>query len=156
MIDEAAASVKMGLTTLPSELVKLERSISQLSVEKQALTMEDKTKNKTRISAIDKQLASLNEEYTAAKNTWEQDRQLVVQVKELKEKIQQLQHEASIAEKQTDYNKVAEITHGLLPQTQKALEQTEQAIALAKSQGNIVLKDHVEADDIAVVISKRT
>lgn len=111
LIDEAAASVKMGLTSMPPELLALERKISQLSVEKQALSMEDPKHNKQRIQAIDKELADLQESYTTAQQTWEHDRKLLIQIKELNKQLQQLEHEASLAEKQTDYNKVAEIKH---------------------------------------------
>lgn len=156
LIDEAAASVKMWLTTMPPELLKLERKISQLSVEKQALMMEDNEKNTARIDEITKNLADIHESYSTAKSVRESDRELLIKVKSINEQLQQLEHEAQLAEKQTDYNKVAEIRHWRIPTIQKELEKIESKIETAKSEWNIILKDSVDSEDIAMVIAKRT
>ncbi len=156
LIDEAAASVKMGLTSMPEELVQLEKRIRQLEIEKEALKLEQGKKAEDRIKIIEKELANLKEEYNKLKHEWEQDRQLLLEAKELKEQIQKLEHEAELAEKQTDYNKVAELRYGKIPELQKKLDEVEKKIEQAKKEGRLVIKDVVEAEDVASIISKWT
>lgn len=154
LIDEAAAQVKMGLTSVPPHLADLERTISQLNVEKEALSMED-SKNE-RIQEIEKELEELREQQQTAQAQWEKERSLMLRIKEINTEIQQLQHEAALAEKQTDYNKVAEIQHARIPALQKELENIEKQVEKAKQEGNLHIKDRVEQEDIAQVIAKRT
>jgi len=156
LIDEAAASVKMGLTSMPEELVKLEKKIRQLEIEKEALKFEEGEKAKDRIKAIEKELAELKEEFNKLRTEWEKDRQLILEAKRLKEEIQKLEHEAELAEKQTDYNKVAEIRYGKIPELKKKLEEIEKKIEEAKKEGRLVIKDVVEPEDVAAIISKWT
>ncbi len=156
LIDEAAASVKMGLTSMPEEIMKLEKRIRQLEIEKEALKFEEGEKAKDRIKAIEKELAELKEEYNKLKHEWEEDRKLILEAKKLKEELQKLEHEAELAEKQTDYNKVAEIRYGKIPEIQKKLKELEEKIEKAKKEWKLVIKDVVEAEDVAAIISKWT
>ncbi len=156
LIDEAAASVKMGLTSMPEEIMKLEKKIRQLEIEKEALKFEEGEKAKDRIQAIEKELAEFKEEYNKLKHEWEEDRKLILEAKKLKEEIQKLEHEAELAEKQTDYNKVAELRYGKIPELQKKLKELEQKIEQAKKEWKLVIKDVVEAEDVAAIISKWT
>lgn len=156
LLDEAAASVKMGITSMPEEVMKLEKQLSQLEIEKQALVMENNKKNDERIAELDKHIADVREQYNSAKATREDDRSLIIQAKTIKEDIKKLEHEAAIAEKQTDYNKVAEIKYGQIPTKEKELQHIEDKITLSKASGNLALKDIVEAQDVATVVSKRT
>ena len=164
LIDEAAASVKMGMTSLPDDLMKLERKIGQLEIEKQALIIEQKQwlsdaqakRQQERLATIDKQLADLNESYRTEKTAREWDRNLLVETKKIKEQLQKLEHEAIIAEKQTDYNKVAEIKYSTIPNLQKQLTDIEQKLAEVKQQWKSGINDIVQPEDIAIIISKRT
>lgn len=156
LLDEAAASVKMGITSMPEEVMKLEKQLSQLEIEKQALVMENNKKNNERINEIEKDIANIREQYNNAKAAREDDRALIIEAKNIKEDIKKLEHEAAIAEKQTDYNKVAEIKYGKIPEKQKELQDIEDKIVLSKASGNVALKDIVEAQDIAAIIAKRT
>jgi len=156
LLDEAAASVKMGITSMPEDIMKLEKKLSQLEIEKQALVIENNKKNEERLANLDKEIAELRESYNSAKSTWDDDRSLIIQAKAIKEEIKKLEHDAQIAEKQTDYNKVAEIKYGKIPEKNKELENIESKIALSKETGNTALKDSVESEDIATVVSKRT
>lgn len=156
LLDEAAASVKMGITSMPEEVMKLEKQLSQLEIEKQALVMEKNKKNDERITELEKNIAHIREQYNSAKASREDDRSLIIQAKTIKEDIKKLEHEAAIAEKQTDYNKVAEIKYGQIPIKEKELQHIEDKITLSKASGNLALKDIVEAQDVATVVSKRT
>lgn len=156
LLDEAAASVKMSLTSMPEEIQGLEKKLSQLEIEKQALNLEKTEKNKERLQQIDKEIADLKEKYQSMKSAWEEERKMVLEVQNLKEKIQQAEHQAAMAEKQTDYNKVAEIRYGEIPKLQEQLKQYEEKIENAKTQWSVAIKDIVQPEDIASIISKRT
>ena len=75
------------MTSVPENIVKLEKKISQLEIEKQALSIENKKKNEDRIAEIDKKLADIREKYNAQKSDWEEDRKSLIQIKEINEKI---------------------------------------------------------------------
>lgn len=160
LMDEASASVKMGVISLPPEIVTLEKMMSNLEVEKQALHIELKSqedaKKKQRIQTIEKELAELKERTTKLKYEWEEERKMLLQSKEFKEQITKLEHEAELAEKQTDYNKVAEIKYGKIPQLQEQLKKLEREITQARKDGTLIVKDIVEPEDIAHIISKWT
>ena len=104
-----------------------------------------------RIAQIEKELASLRESYQSKKAERESQKAQWEKIKTLKEEIKNLEHQAQIAEKQTDYNKVAEIRYDILPKKQKELEELEELEAKSS-----VHKDTVEAEDIASIIAKRT
>ena len=153
LIDEAAASVKMNISTMPESMVKLDREIRQLEIEKQALVSEKLKKNDKRIIEIDKHLADANESFTAQNTQRESDRAFVLRVKELKETIQQLTHDADVAENQTDYTKAADIRYNQIPRMEKELTDAENRL---NQDDHIGINDTVTEDDIAKIISKRT
>ncbi len=153
LIDEAAASVKMNISTMPESMVKLDREIRQLEIEKQALVSEKLKKNDKRIIEIDKHLADANESFTAQNTQRESDRAFVLRVKELKETIQQLTHDADVAENQTDYTKAADIRYNQIPRLEKELTDAENRL---NQDDHIGINDTVTEDDIAKIISKRT
>lgn len=157
LIDEAAASVKMWITSMPPEVMKLEQKMRTLEIEKQALDMETKnSKQQKRLEEISKELANAKEEFTQRKWAWDTDKQLLEKHNSLKEHIQQLEHEAQVAEKATDYNTAAEIRYSKIPQAQKELQELEVQLEDAISAGSLVLKGRVEEEDIAQIVSKRT
>jgi len=159
LLDEASASIKMDMTSMPEDILKMEKKIGTLEIEKSALLVEkdgNKQKNKERIKEIEKELSNIKEKYLVAKNAWEEERSSFVKIKELKKNLSQLEHEAEIAEKQTDYNKVAEIKYGEIPKIQKEIKDIEKEIESTKQTGHIHLKDIVEPEDIAVIIAKWT
>lgn len=160
LLDEASASVKMGIVSEPEEMTKLQRLIRQLEIEKQALTIELKEKSDVkksqRVVDIEKQLQDLQETYTSLKAERDRERQLIVHQKELKESIAQAEHEADIALGQSDYNRVAELKYSNIPQLQKELSDIEQDIDRAREQWDLLIKDQVDPADIAAIISKWT
>ncbi len=162
LLDEASASVKMALTSMPTEITKLKKQISQLEIEKQAKTSWKlkvkswKWENNEDIKRIDKELAENKEKYEKLKANWEAEREYVIKAKELKEELQKLEHKAQLAEKETDYNKVAEIRYWEIPKVQQELEKIEKKVEQAKQDGTLTIKDIVEPEDIAYIISKWT
>ena len=103
-----------------------------------------------RLAQIEKELVELKEKYTIKKAEWERQKAQTQQLKTLKETIKNLEHQAEVAEKQTDYNRVAQIRYGELPQAQKQLEELE-----TKAQQN-ASQDIVDSEDVAQVIAKWT
>lgn len=160
LMDEATASVKMNLVSLPPEIVDLERKVHNLEVEKQAIAIELKDKKdekkSTRLTDIESRLSSLKEKYDALKSERDQERQLLIQEKELKDQIAKTQHEAEIAEKSTDYNRVAELRYGQLPSLQNQLQELENKIESERQSWQFAVNDVVTVDDIAQVIARRT
>ncbi len=156
LIDEAAASVKMWVTSMPEQLAKIEKNMRTLEIEKWALKLEKWTKDKERIKEIDMQLQDLHDQFTKGKQAWEHDKTLLVKAKQIKEDIMKLTHEADIAEKATDYGKVAEIRHGTIPSLEKELIALEKTLEEAQQAWTVTVKDRVEAEDIAAIISRWT
>ncbi|HRX63939.1 MAG TPA: AAA family ATPase, partial [Candidatus Absconditabacterales bacterium] len=156
LLDEAAASTKMGMTSMPEDILRLEKKISQLEIEKQALSIENKKKNEDRINEIEKELSNIKEKYNIKKSEREADRKLLVETKEINKEIKDLHHEAEIAEKQTNYNKAAEIKYSKIPDLEAKLKNIENKIDQSKKEGKILIKDIVEEEDIALIISKWT
>lgn len=159
LLDEAAASVKMNLTSQPSHLVDMDKKITQLEIEKQALLAEKKawaTDKDTRLTTIDKSLADLRETYNSARASRENDRALLVQANDLKEALQKLDHEASLAEKESDYNKVAELRYGTIPTKKQELTAIEAQIQQAKNDSSSAINDVVTSESIAQIIAKWT
>lgn len=103
-----------------------------------------------RLAQIEKELVELKEKYTIKKAEWDRQKAQTQQLKSLKETIKNLEHQAEVAEKQTDYNRVAQIRYGELPQAQKQLEELE-----TKAQQN-ASQDIVDSEDVAQVIAKWT
>jgi ATP-dependent Clp protease ATP-binding subunit ClpB len=108
-----------------------------------------------RLSVIEKELANLQESYRVEKSAREADRNLLVESKDIKQQLQKLEHEAIIAEKQTDYNKVAEIKYAKMPALQKRLEEIDLKIA-EKQKTASRINDSVQPEDIAMIISRWT
>lgn len=156
LLDEAAAATKMWITSVPENILKLEKKISQLEIEKQALTIENNPKNFNRIDEIDKKLSEIKEKYTVQKSDRESDKKLLIQMKEINEQIKQLHHESELAEKQTDYNKAAEIKYSKIPTLENQLKEIESKIEESKKKWKIIINDIVDEEDIASIISKWT
>jgi ATP-dependent Clp protease ATP-binding subunit ClpB len=161
LMDEATAAVKMWIVSMPAEIVDLERRIRNLEVEKEALSIEmkaKKTDEKTakRIRDIEQELASCKEQYNALTWEWEHERKVLIQVKEMKEQVAQLEHDAMIAEKDTDYNKVAEIRYGKIPTLQTAIENLEKRIEEARQTWQLTVRDMVMPEDVAQIVAKWT
>ncbi|MBS8121708.1 ATP-dependent Clp protease ATP-binding subunit [Candidatus Vampirococcus lugosii] len=158
LIDEASASVKMALTSMPTEIIKLKKQITQLEIEKQAIIRDqgNTSIDNNRMQKLEKELASAKENYEKLKINWETEREYVVKVKQLKEELQKLEHQAQIAEKETNYNKVAEIRYGQIPKLQNELSEIEKKVENSKKDSSIKIKDIVEPEDLALIISKWT
>jgi ATP-dependent Clp protease ATP-binding subunit ClpB len=154
LIDEAAASLRIQIDSMPTEIDQLERRATQLEIEKQALKKEDDLNSKERLHAIDKELGGIREKSTALKATWQKEKELIARARQLKEKIEQLKIEEQAEERKGNLQRVAEIRYGLLRQTEEELAKlTTQMDGKGKAR---MLKEEVDEEDVARIVSKWT
>jgi ATP-dependent Clp protease ATP-binding subunit ClpB len=121
LIDEAAASLRIQIDSMPTEIDQLERRATQLEIEKQALKKETDPNSKERLALINKELAEIREQSNALKAKWKQEKELISRSRTLKEKIEQLKIEEQAEERKGNLQRVAEIRYGLLRQAEEEL-----------------------------------
>jgi ATP-dependent Clp protease ATP-binding subunit ClpB len=159
LVDEAAASLRIQIDSLPTEIDQLDRRATQLEIEKQALKKEDDPNSRDRLKVIDKELAEIREKSTALKANWKKEKDLIARSRSLKEKIEQLKIEEQTEERKGNLQRVAEIRYGLLRQAEEELAKLSSQIdgkAAAGSALPRMLKEEVDEEDIARIVSKWT
>ena len=154
LVDEAAASIRIQIDSLPTDIDQLERKATQLEIEKQALKKEDDANSRERLSIIDKELAGIREKSNALKANWKKEKDLIARTRELKEKIEKLKTEEQTEERKGNLQRVAEIRYGLIRQAEQELAKfTAQIDDKGKPR---MLKEEVDEEDIARIVSKWT
>lgn len=116
LIDEAAARIRLEMNSMPEEMDELSRRIRQLEIEREAIKRENEPE---KLKAIDEELAELNEQYSVLKTKWLQEKEIIEQIQQYKQKIENLKLEAEQAERNADYGRVAEIRYGLLREAEE-------------------------------------
>ncbi|MFQ5722936.1 MAG: ATP-dependent chaperone ClpB [Terriglobia bacterium] len=155
LVDEAAASLRIQIDSLPTEIDEIERRITQAEIERQALKRERDRHSRERLKEIEKELADLREQSSRLKARWQAEKEAIRSIRALKEKIDELKSEEQRAEREGDLNRVAEIRYGELVETQKKL-QAAQAKLEEMDSGARMLKEEVEEEDVARIVSKWT
>jgi len=155
LIDEAAASIRMQIDSLPVEIDEIERRIMQLEIERQALVKESDEHSKARLKQIVEQLASLREQSSARKAQWQLEKDAIAGVRKLKAEIDQLKSEEQRYERAGDLARVAEIRYGKLAAAERKLTEAQQQLA-DRQKGQHMLKEEVDEEDIAALVSKWT
>lgn len=155
LIDEAAAELKMQIESEPFELAKIKREIVTLQVEKEALKMEDKEKNETRLGKIEKELANLNEKKNALNSQFENEKKVFSSISEAKKSVDSLKNEAEMARRNGDLNKAAEIEYGKIPAKENEIKALEEKWAKMQENGTL-LKNEVDENLVAGILSKWT
>jgi len=153
LIDEAAASLRIQIDSMPTEIDQLERRATQLEIEKQALKKEDDPNSRERLGAVEKELAGIREESNALKARWQKEKEAITRQRALKEKLEQLKIEEQAAERKGDLARVAEIRYGLIRQTEAELAKLNKEM---ESKGVRMLKEEVDEEDVAKIVSKWT
>jgi len=153
LVDEAAASLRIQIDSLPTDIDQLERRATQLEIEKQALKKEDDANSKERLHVIDRELAEVREKSNALKANWKKEKDLIARSRELKEKIEKLRQEEQAEERKGNLQRVAEIRYGLLVQTEAELAKLTEKTAATKSP---MLKEQVDEEDVARIVSRWT
>ncbi len=150
LVDEACATIKVQMESVPVELDKLTREIMQLQIEKEALKKEKDELSKNRISEIDKELDKLKQKESNLRSDWEEEKQINIKINKKKEEIEKATFELEKAEDSYDYEKAAILRHGTLPKLQKELNE------LNEKNKNEILSDTVDDESIANIISRWT
>ena len=154
LIDEAAASLRIQIDSLPTDIDQLERRATQLEIERQALKKESDPNSKERLALIDRELAEIRERANTLKANWKREKELIARSRALKEKIEQLKTEEQAEERKGNLQRVAEIRYGLLRQAEEELNKlTAQMDGKGKSR---MLKEEVDEEDVAGIVSKWT
>jgi ATP-dependent Clp protease ATP-binding subunit ClpB len=155
LIDEAAASLRMQIDSLPTEIDEIERRILQLEIERQALLKETDAHSVERRNHIDRELAKLREDSSARKARWQAEKEAISKIRKLKEQIELLKAEADRYERSGELAKVAEIRYGKIAQAERDAQQAQERFA-ALQKGARMLKEEVDEEDIAKLVSKWT
>jgi ATP-dependent Clp protease ATP-binding subunit ClpB len=155
LIDESAASLRMQIDSLPVEIDEIERRIMQLEIERQSLLKEKDAHSKERRKQIEKELAALKEDSSARKARWQAEKEAIGKIRKLKEQIEQLKTEEQKYERAGELAKVAEIRYGKSSAAERDLKQAEEQFASVQK-GSPMLKEEVDEEDIAKLVSKWT
>ena len=154
LIDEAAAKVKTEINSMPTELDEVTRRVMQLEIEKVALEKEKDQASKDRLENLEKELAELNEKKAVFQSQWENEKQEVEKIKKLNEEIEKVRLEIEAAQRKNDYNKLAELQYGVLPQLEK--DRTELQEKAKEHDNNKLLKQEIDSEEIAEIVGKWT
>ncbi|MEL6606772.1 MAG: ATP-dependent chaperone ClpB [Bacteroidota bacterium] len=152
LMDEAAAKLRIEIDSMPEELDELQRRIMQLEIEREAIRREKDAKKEATLA---KSIAELSEQRNGLKAQWEQEKATIQSIRQKKEALEQLRLEAEQAERDFDYGKVAEIRYGKIAATEKELAALQQQ-AHGHQEGTPMLKEEIDAEDIAEVVAKWT
>lgn len=153
LMDEAASKLRMQINSMPIELDEVERRIMQLEIEREAIKRENAD---TKVQGLNREIAELQDKRNALRARWESEKQMIENVQKIKAQIEELKTQASHYEKQGDYGKVAEIRYGKIKEAEVQLEEFEKNLREAKENGSQLLKEEVDSEDIASVISSWT
>lgn len=150
LIDEAAATIKVQMESVPTELDNLERNIMRLEVEKEALKKEKDDISRNRVTQIDRELSNLKEQEKDLRTKWEEEKNINTLISKKKEEIDTANFELETAENNYDLESAAKLRHGTVPKLEKELEELE------KKNKSDILSDTVDEESIAAIISKWT
>ncbi len=153
LIDEAAASLRIQIDSMPTDIDQLERRVTQLEIEKQALKKESDPNSKERVAVIDRELAERREKANTLKANWKKEKDLIARARELKERIEKLRIEEQAEERKGNLARVAEIRYSLIRQGEDELAKLTKQM---ESQGSRMLKEEVDEEDVAGIVSKWT
>ncbi|HLP88875.1 MAG TPA: ATP-dependent chaperone ClpB [Nostocaceae cyanobacterium] len=156
LVDEAAARLKMEITSKPEELDEIDRKILQLEMEKLSLRKESDPASRERLDKIEKELADLKEEQRALNAQWQSEKDIINKIQSVKEEIDRVNLEIQQAERNYDLNRAAELKYGKLTDLYRQLQATESELHQAQGSGKSLLREEVTEADIAEIISKWT
>lgn len=155
LIDESASALRLEIESMPDELDSRKREVTKLEIEKKALEKEDNKDAKKKLEQIRKELEEAREKYNELKSRWKNEKDVITAIRALKEEIDELKKKAEIAERDSDFQKVAEIKYSQIPEKKKELKQKEKVLTKIQKK-NPILKKEVTEEDIAKIISRWT
>jgi ATP-dependent Clp protease ATP-binding subunit ClpB len=155
LVDEAASKLRMEIDSMPAELDELERRIMQLEIEREALRKEKDKASVERLGRLEKELADLKENRGRLASHWQQEKEAIQRIRQLKQDQEGLRLEIERAQRAGDYQKASELQYGRAPQLDKLIREGEARLADLQK-GQRMLKEEVDEEDIAEVVSKWT
>src|SRR6476661_8919245 len=156
LVDEAASRLKIELDSMPTEIDVIEREIMQYEMERQALKKEKDPASKARLKLLEQELADLRERGDVMKAQWQREKEVVAGIRETREEIERLQPQIEEATRNQDYQKASELQYGRAIELQNKLTEQEQKLRELKAAGSVLVKEEVDADDVAQVVSRWT
>ena len=155
LIDEAASGLRIEIDSMPAVIDQIERRVTQLEIERQALRKEDDPASRERLGALEKELAELKEESSKLKLRWKSEKEVITQIRRLKQEIEQAKVDEQRVTREGDLNKAAEIRYGKLVTLEKHLASVNAKLEGMEKAGRM-LKEEVDEEDVARVVSKWT
>ena len=154
LVDEACAQIRTEMDSMPTELDGVSRKIIQMEIEEAALKKEEDPQSKARLSELQKELAEERDTFNAMKAQWENEKNALEKVQQLRETIEDLGRQIEAAERNYDLEKAAELKYGRLPEARKQLAEEERRVQTAKE--NNLLRDRVTEEEIARIVERWT
>ena len=157
LIDEATSALRMEIDSMPEDLDKLKRRIKRLEIEKAGLLKDKKNHNSTKLKNINKELEQIKEQANQIELHWANEKDIISKISSTKKEIDKLKAEAEIIERKgDDLTQVAEIRYAKIPKLKKEVKKYEQELAKIQKSGQRILKEEVDEEDIAKVVSRWT
>lgn len=156
LVDEAAAKLKMEITSKPTELDEIDRTVMKLEMEKLSLKNDTDKASKERLNKLESDLKSLKQKQKELNDQWEYEKALMTRIRSIKEEIDRVNLEMEAAERDYDLNRAAELKYGTLISLQRQLEEAEKNLADYRKSGSSLLREEVTDLDIAEIVSKWT
>jgi ATP-dependent Clp protease ATP-binding subunit ClpB len=156
LVDEAAARLKMEITSKPEELDEIDRKILQLEMERLSLQKESDRASRERLERLERELADLKEDQRALNAQWQSEKDVIERIQGIKKEIERVDVEIQQAERNYDLNRAAELKYGKLTELQASLREAESHLASTQTSGKSLLREEVTEADIAEIISKWT
>ncbi len=153
LMDEAASKLRMQINSMPIELDEVERKIMHIEIEREAIKRENAD---AKVKELNKEIAELQDKRSSLRARWQSEKETIENVQKIKAEIEDLKVQANNLEKQGDYGKVAEIRYGKIKEAEAKLVDFEKNLQAAKDSGSQLLKEEVDSEDIAAVISSWT
>ena len=155
LIDEATSRLRIEIDSMPAEIDDVQRKMTQLEIEREALKKEKDRASKDRLEKLEKELAELKAESEVVMAHWKQEKEAISRIREIKEKLESTKVEAQVAERQGDLSRAAELKYGTLTDLEKRLEEENKKLEELQS-GSKMLKEEVDSEDVAEVVAKWT
>ncbi|RLG31499.1 ATP-dependent chaperone ClpB [Methanosarcinales archaeon] len=155
LVDEAAARIRTEIDSMPTELDEIRRRIMQLEIEREALKKESDAASKERLGTLERELADLKADSDSMNAQWQSEKDAISKMREVKREIEDVNVQIELAEREYDLNRLAELKHGKLPALERQLAEEEERLK-AKQTASTLLKEEVDEDDIAEIVSRWT
>jgi ATP-dependent Clp protease ATP-binding subunit ClpB len=155
LIDEAASRLRMEIDSKPAELDEVDRRIMQLEIEREALKRETDTASRERLARLEEELATIREQSGALRVRWDQEKQAIGAIREIKQKIEEARHQIEDAERRADLEAAARLRYGTVPDLERQLKAQEDRLRAIQEHGRL-LNEEVTADEVAEVVARWT